>query len=108
MDDQEHNVEPPPYEEPKPRYALWWIVALSPTAFGLLCIGLRDNGRFLLMICPVLDVICSVVGGIGLACQAKTAASRFFAGLFMVPFFILLNAAIVLFIGCSGVGRIAP
>jgi hypothetical protein len=81
---------------------MWLGVALAPTVIGLICFQARTAALPLFPLLVILDVVCSIAGSVGLVRGTRDAAARVFLGLFLTAFFFILNALIVLFIGCSG------
>ena len=87
---------------------LWLLVAFIPSIVALGCLGSKTVGSALVPVLLILDVGCSLAAGFGFVSGMKSLAGKVALGLFLGVFFVLLNAAIVLFLGCSGMGRIAP
>jgi uncharacterized membrane protein YphA (DoxX/SURF4 family) len=107
MNEEEQFPQPPPSGgDATFRKIMWLCAALCPSAIGFACVHIKNPGQLLFPCLVVVDVICSVAGSLGLVRGMKTAASRAFLGLFLSVFFFVLNAVIVLFMGCSGIGGI--
>jgi hypothetical protein len=107
MDDQPNQPEEPGKEgRPFPKM-VWLCLAFVPSVIAIAC--LKMNNSDLLPIPIILNFICSIVSGFGLIRGIKNKFAAFFLGLFLVLFFLLANAFIVIFVGCSEPGgRIAP
>jgi len=90
------------------RRILWLLTAFVPSVIGTVCFQLKNIGSWLLPVLILLTLICCVAASVGLVRGMKNKAAQPIVGLLLIPFFIGLNVLIVLFIGCSGMGRIAP
>jgi hypothetical protein len=56
----------------------------------------------------ILTVTCSLCSGIGVLRGVKNQAARILLGLVLAGVFFVLNVIVVVFIGCSNMGRVAP
>jgi hypothetical protein len=109
MSEEKQFSQPPPDDDAEVfRKIMWLCAALFPSLIGFACLHMKPSGQSLLLLLVAVDLICSVAGSIGLVRRMKSAASQVFWGFFFSLFFFVLNALIVLFMGCSGMGRIAP
>jgi hypothetical protein len=109
MNEEEQSPQPPPNdEEETSRKIIWLFAAFLPSVIGFACLHIKKPIPSLFGLLVAIDVVCSVAAGKALVRGMKDEASRIFLGVFLSLFFIVLNALIVLFIGCSGMGRIAP
>jgi len=78
---------------------LWLFCAFAP---GLVAIPLLNvGGPALLFVLFGLNVICSILAGTCLVQKMKNGVARFFLGLFLMGIFFVMNAFIVLYVGCS-------
>jgi len=87
---------------------IWLFAAFIPGAIGIACLHLKNPGRWLFPLLIALNLMFSVAASVGLVHGMKDGGVQFIIGLFLAPFFFVLNTLIVLFVGCSGMGRIAP
>lgn len=109
MDDQKEPTQPPPKDGDAYVVKMVWLcAAFFPSAIGIACLHFKNPFRWLFPLILTLNLIFSVAASIGLVRGMRSAASKFILGFFLILFFFVLNALIVLFIGCSGMGRIAP
>jgi hypothetical protein len=86
--------------------AVWLILAFVPSVVALLLLPNPSLG-----VGPALLILsggCCWVSGFGIVAGVKDSVVRFFAGFILGGVFFLLNVIIVVLIGCSGTGRIAP
>ena len=97
----------PPPDSDFPKEILWLLVAFLPCLAGIICLQIK-NGLTLLPILVFMNIICSIAGGVGVVRGIESEGTRIALGLLLIPVFFILNAFLVLFIGCSGGGRIAP
>lgn len=107
MSDEEQT--PPPSPDPDEasfRTFFLLCIAFLPSLVGM--VFLRAKTPWLLRELVGLNLVCGIVGSIGLVRRMKYGASRVIAAFLLALLFFILNAMIVLFIGCSGMGRIAP
>ena len=109
MSEESNAPQPPPNEGHEPIPKIFWLfAAFVPSLIGVALLYLRSVGRGMLPLAVIADVILSVVAGVGLVRGMKNPGVAFILGCFLVAFFFVVNALIVLFVGCGGMGRIAP
>ena|SRR5579863_9073404 len=107
MNEESSLPQPPPSERDKSfRKVMWLLAAFVPSALGVACFHLKERGRELLPYVVVVNLVISVAASVGLVRGMKNAGAQFILGLFLIPFFFVLNVLIVFFVGCSGMGRI--
>jgi len=88
---------------------LWLLCAFIPGVVAGVCFQTRINGNWLLPVLLGLDFACSVAGSVGLVRGMKSKEVQAIVGVLLTIFFLVANAIIALFVGCSGGGgRIAP
>jgi len=87
---------------------VWMIAAFVPSVIGIACLQIKNPGNGLFPILVMLNLALSVAASIGLVRGMKNTGSKILLGLFLSAFFFVLNVVIVVFVGCSGAGRIAP
>jgi len=80
------------------------ILAFLPSVFGLGLINSPAGGSALL----VLGATCCLISGFGISRHMENPVARTLCGLLLAGLFFFLNVIIVVLIGCSGMGRIAP
>ena len=109
MNEENNQLKPPPDEDTESvRKAIWLLAAFVPSVVGIACLQIKNPGQGMLPLMLVADLICSVAASVGLVRGMKNGGAQFIIGFFLIPFFFVLNGLIVLFVGCSGMGRIAP
>jgi hypothetical protein len=98
---------PDPQDPKTPGAAfLWLLLAFVP---GVLALALPNSS--LGAIGPLLFFFgagCCLASGFGIADRMKNPAARILVGLLLSGAFFVLNVIIVILIGCSSMGRIAP
>lgn len=105
-----NNELPSEPEKPEtPELAILWLVlAFIPSVIALAALKgtLSAIGPILL----IIGVLCCLLGGLGVAGAFKESSSAVSIpiGLLLAGVFFVLNVIIVVLIGCSGMGRIAP
>jgi hypothetical protein len=85
---------------------LWLVVAFVPSLVALSTFDSRSptvSGGVL-----ILAVACCLCSGFGVLGRTKYPETRILFGLLLAGIFFVLNVFIVIFIGCTGMGRIAP
>jgi uncharacterized membrane protein YphA (DoxX/SURF4 family) len=109
MSEENQFSQPPPGDEGKtfPKI-LWLFVALFPSALAFVCFRFTRVDSTVPAVLAVVDLVCSVAAGIGLARGIKSAAAKAFLAFVLCVFFFILNAIIVLLLGCTGAWRGAP
>jgi hypothetical protein len=107
----EANNPPPPPPNGNDEVSLkiiWLLVAFIPSLIGIACLQIKNSDQWLVLILVVINVLFSMVAGAQLVRGIRNGLTQSIAGLFLVLFFFILNALIVVFVGCSGMGRISP
>ena len=100
----EETQPPPPDDVPA---ILWLLLAFLPAGLGILFLHIpRASGLFPELL--FVNFICCLFGAGKLARRIKNSEARMLVAFFLFCFFFGFNALTVLFIGCSGMGRIAP
>jgi hypothetical protein len=97
----------PPPNSNAPTGILWLFVAFIPSVVGIICFQTK-SGLGLLPILVIVNIGCSIFGAAGVVRGIKSEGTRIVLGVLLMPVFFVLNAFIVLAVGCSGMGRIAP
>jgi membrane-associated HD superfamily phosphohydrolase len=109
MNELENPNPPPPDKEDQAfRKLVNVVVALLPSAIGILCFQFKFASPNVLPVMVIVNAVLSAVGSAGLVRGMKNATSAVITGILLTGFFFGLNAIIVVFVGCSGMGRIAP
>jgi hypothetical protein len=109
MDEEKGSPKFPPNAEFQfGRKMMWLLVALSPSAIGIACVHSIGNESKLWPLFHGLDFILCVIGSIGLVRGMTLKAAQIILGFMFPIFFFSLNTSIVILIGCSHMGRIAP
>jgi len=109
MNEEQQASPPPPDENNAAAWKVMWMcAAFIPSVVGMACLQWKSKGQWPFLLVVSLDLICSLAGSIGIVRGMKNGALRMFLGFALSVFFFILNAVIVLFMGCSGTGRIAP
>jgi len=87
---------------------VWLFAAFFPSVIGIASLYTKNPGQWLVAVLVVLNLVCSVAASAGLVRGMKKEGIQVIVGFFLFVFLFVLNALIVLFVGCSGKGRIAP
>lgn len=74
----------------------------------LLCYDVRNDFSQVGGIAILINVICSLISGIGFSLRAKDIIGRLFVGTVLPVFLFVFNVLVVVVVGCSSMGRIAP
>ncbi|MEI7533226.1 MAG: hypothetical protein WCK57_02575 [Verrucomicrobiae bacterium] len=107
MSDEPNQTSSPDGKDKPLTKIIWLFCGFVPSVIAIA--GLKIAGPGLIPFLLVLNLVSSMVSGLGLIRDIKNKYLAFFLGLFLVLFFLLVNAYIVVFLGCSGAGgRIAP
>ena len=106
MTDEIIQPEPPTSKNKSFPKIIWLLVAFIPGLVGVAC--LKINAPWLLYFLVTLDIACSVSASIGLVRGMKSREAQSALALLLTLFFLVANVFIVLFVGCSSMGRIAP
>ena len=86
---------------------LWFLFAFVPSIVSIPFKGNNASG-FPIQGLTALAIICCLFSGFGVSRGVKDMVSRAFLALFLAGLFFVLNVFIVILVGCSGMGRIAP
>jgi len=103
------EIQPPPdpRETETPGVTIiWLLVAFVPSFLAIPRI--RNPSSFVGEWLWLLGGGCCVLSAFGVLRGVKSLGMRIFLGLLLAGFFFVLNIFIVILIGCSGMGRIAP
>lgn len=85
---------------------LWLVVAFVPSFVAIPL--LNSFSPIVGLGLWILTGSCCVSAGFGVVQRMRRLGDRIFFGLFLAGVFFVLNVFIVILIGCSGMGRIAP
>jgi hypothetical protein len=96
---------PNPKNDPGLKF-LWLFCAFIPSLAGIML--LSHPFPWAMQFAFFLNVVCSLAAGIGLLSGMEEKVSQIMLGIFLGGGFFFLNVVIVIFVGCSGMGRIAP
>jgi hypothetical protein len=106
MNDPQPN--PPPVFNPPPvpgnnpfNKILWLLAAFIPTVFGIVCLQVKNISQGWISFFIALDVICSIAAGIALMMGIEKRWLQILLTIFVMSALFVLNAFIVLFIGCT-------
>jgi len=105
--DRNQPDPPPKGDEEAIRKLIWLAAAFIPSIIGIACLHIKSPGPGLFPILGNINVFVSLSASIELLRGIKSKTTLAFAVLFPTPFFFILNALIVVFVGCSGMGRIS-
>lgn len=86
----------------------WLFVAFIPSMVSLLLFQTKNPPQWSLSALLFLAAACCLCSGLGVLARMKDQVVRIVLGLVLAGVFFVLNVLVVLFIGCSGMGRIAP
>jgi hypothetical protein len=104
------EINPPP--DPKGlktpgQGVVWLLLAFVPSVVSIPVVG-KNSSDFPLKSLLALTIVCCVCAGFGILRDTKNLAARIFFSVLLAGVFFVLNVFIVILIGCSGMGRIAP
>lgn len=106
------QINPPPQPDGTGGSAfppmLWLFVAFVPSLVSIPLLRARNPPQWSLIALLFLAAACCLCSGLGLLARMKDQVVRIVLGLVLAGVFFVLNVLVVLFIGCSGLGRIAP
>ncbi|SRR5260221_3840586 len=107
------NDEPTEPNEPtvgkKPLLTMLWLMsAFLPAWVTIACFQIKNAGGWLLVLLLLLGTACSIASSIGLTRGLKSKTVHLFLAIFLSMFFFGANCFIAVFVGCSGIGRVAP
>ncbi|HWD93215.1 MAG TPA: hypothetical protein VG938_12800 [Verrucomicrobiae bacterium] len=107
------NEEPNPTPNPKRVNSagvavIWLVFAFVPSLVAAPFINGRYAAHFSGPAFLFFAAACCLCSGFGVLRGVKNQAVRVVLGLFLVGVFFILNVFIVILVGCSGTGRIAP
>ena len=92
---------------PFPRI-IWLFCAFVPSALAIVSFKIKNPGQWLAPSLLILAVVCSFASALGLLSGMKDKIVRSILAVLLAIVFFILNVLIALFVGCSGMGRIAP
>jgi protein-S-isoprenylcysteine O-methyltransferase Ste14 len=84
------------------------FTAFVPSVVAMLSLRTKNPGQWLAPPLLVLDVVCSFAAAIGLLRTMKNKSVQPILALALAVFFFFVNVLIVIFVGCSDMGRISP
>ena len=104
--------KPPTQTEPPPKESglkfLWLLAAFVPSVAGIVCLNMRPVPQHLLTFILLASFFSSFVCSFRLLSHMKDKTHQSLCAALLGVFFFGLNIVIALFVGCSGMGRIAP
>jgi hypothetical protein len=108
MDDSPNNLQPENSGGNTGNSIAFLILAFIPCLVGIGMLNYKIKGDWQFNFLFMLDVVCSLISGIGILGGIKDVGTKFAVAVLVVPFFFVINAFIYFFVGCSSIGRIAP
>ena len=109
MNEEDNPPNPPPGTDAQIiRKILWLLAAFLPSIIAITCLPMKNLGPGMFWFLAITNLVCSTAASAGLMAGIKGDGARFFWVLLLIPFFFILNIVIVVFVGCSGMGRISP
>jgi len=102
MNEEINPQQPPNNENNFGSKILWLFCAFAPSVVAIACFKTNNAGLFPILI--ILNLFCSIISGVALIGGIKNKFAAFFIGVFLVLFFLVANAFIAIFIGCSRTG----
>lgn len=98
----EDPSQPPPVPRSKAgQKILWLIVALLPSLLGVITVSAANTNSGVLSFLVILNLVCSIAASIGLVRDINGQGLRYLVAFLLVPAFFVMNAFIVVFIGCT-------
>jgi hypothetical protein len=99
----------PPNDQSDPLTKIGWLFcAFLPGAVAAICFQAKFDPNWLLPALLALNVACSFFSSFGLLRGMTDKLFESGMALILSVIFFVLNVVIALFVGCSGMGRIAP
>jgi hypothetical protein len=87
---------------------VWVMCAFVPSIAGIASLQIKPQGQWVFPCLLVLNILCSLAAAFGLVSRMKDDGMRVLCGLLLAIFLFFMNVVIVVFAGCSSMGRIAP
>jgi hypothetical protein len=88
---------------------LWLFCAFIPSVVAISCLKIPNPGQDLLAVLLFVDLVGSFAGAAGLLSGSiSNKGVQSVVICFLATFFFILNIVITVFVGCSGMGRVAP
>ena len=84
---------------------LWLTCAFVPSATIIACLKIKNPSQSLFSYELLLDLVCSFAAAFGLLRNVKDTVHRAFLTVGVAVLIFMMNIAIAIFIGCSGMGR---
>lgn len=81
---------------------------MAPTPVFMVLVNFKNLPNWVGPALIIMGIICSVAAGFGLMSRANSPITKGLGGLALSVVFFVFNLALVIAVGCSGVGRIAP
>jgi hypothetical protein len=87
--------------------ALWFCVGMIPSLMGIaiMAIGLNSSAS---KVAILISIGLILAASIGMTRTTQGKVRRAFLMVFLAGFFFMINGIVVVFVGCSSMGRIAP
>ena len=107
MNSDNHPPDLPPRDNAN-RAMIWLLTAFAPSLLGIPCLYIINPGRWLFQVLAFINFLCSVTASAALVRRMRAGLTQWIAGLFIATFLFVLNACIVLFVGCSTTRWLTP
>jgi NAD/NADP transhydrogenase beta subunit len=108
MEDEPIKPDEPNEKKPPILNIILLFTAFIPSVVAMLSLRIKNPGQWLAPSLLVLDAVCSFAAAIGLLSAIKNKSVQPILTLVLAVFFFSVNVLIVIFVGCSDMGRISP
>jgi hypothetical protein len=106
---QQTNPSPPDGSDKKAGLVFaWLIVAFVPSAISIALLGVKNVPQWSVTALLFIGAGCCLCSAFGMLSSVKDSVARAILGLLLAGGLFVLNVLVVVFVGCSNMGRIAP
>lgn len=106
---QKPDLSPPPDGANKGASVIGWlIVAFVPSVISISFLSVKYPSQWHVTALLFIAAGCCLCSAFGMLSGIKEQAVRIVLGLFLAGGLFVLNVIIVVFVGCTNMGRIAP
>jgi hypothetical protein len=108
MSDELNQPEEPKSGKVTLPKSVWLLCAFIPSLLWIPIVGMKNPPDWALKPLWIVTIFCCLLAGVKILDGMKDRVNQFVFGFLLAVVFFLINAVIVIAVGCSGGGRIAP